>query len=526
MLMATALAVGLYRVDATGPLWPDAPRYANAGAMMRDWLASGRLTNPYRFAQRNYAQYPAFSVPFHPPGYPGLTALVFVATGTSYLAARIVVAVCLGGAACAFHAIQRRFGVGARTALATALLLILTPEIARWGRDTMSEIPALAVILAASYLFLRWLDSGRPRDCWAALGTATLAFLCRVTTIGNLPGWFLFAVWTGRGRRLKSPHLIAAMIFYGAVAVGQVKLAARFSRYEVVSDGKGDGLTRVNLAYFSHCLPEILTWGTSLAGLAGLVCAVGFGRRTPAGRFWLSWLLGYTVFKLLVATTFETRHFLGALPAFAGLAACLFGDVVPVWTARGVGPPIIALGVLLNLHFLAALPRGVVGYQDVAAGLAARVRSGNVLLACPQDQELIFRYRARVPGSKRVFVRSDRTLAVRLAEYARVAPRILARRPEDVLEAVRRGRIRYLVTSEPLDSTRDSRYEEMVLAHQTAVSRPDLFAPSGRYPLLVQFGGAGARYRVWIWTYLGALPDGPGELPVVIPTARLILKPS
>jgi hypothetical protein len=36
-----------------------------------------------------------------------------------------------------------------------------------------------------------------------------------------------------------------------------------------------------------------------------------------------------------------------------------------------------------------------VGYGEVARLLAIRGRPGNVLLACPEDQELIFRYKNR-----------------------------------------------------------------------------------------------------------------------------------
>ena len=90
-LMALTLAIGLYRVGETGPMWPDDPRYANAGAMVHDWLRSGEWLHPYAFAQRNYAQYPGFSVPYHPPGYPGMLGVYFLLTGVGHVAARMFV---------------------------------------------------------------------------------------------------------------------------------------------------------------------------------------------------------------------------------------------------------------------------------------------------------------------------------------------------------------------------------------------------------------------------------------------------
>jgi hypothetical protein len=56
------------------------------------------LTRPYEFAVRNYARYPAFSIPYH-PGVSGLLGLFFVVTGVSYGSARLFVGLCLGVAA-------------------------------------------------------------------------------------------------------------------------------------------------------------------------------------------------------------------------------------------------------------------------------------------------------------------------------------------------------------------------------------------------------------------------------------------
>src|SRR5262245_42674136 len=70
LLLAVALFLGTHQAAQTGALWPDGPRYSNAAAMIHDWLVSGELLHPYEFAKRNYCQYPAFNIPFHPPLYP------------------------------------------------------------------------------------------------------------------------------------------------------------------------------------------------------------------------------------------------------------------------------------------------------------------------------------------------------------------------------------------------------------------------------------------------------------------------
>ena len=151
VLLAIAISIGIYNVAGSGQLWPDASQYANAGAMIHDWLLSGELLHPYEFAKKNYAQYPAFHLPYHPPIYPGLLGVFFVATGTSYFSARLFVALCLGVAGCSFYGILRVMEARRAGAFACATLLLTLPELAFWARDAMSEIPALALILAGSF---------------------------------------------------------------------------------------------------------------------------------------------------------------------------------------------------------------------------------------------------------------------------------------------------------------------------------------------------------------------------------------
>ena len=59
---------------------------------------------------------------------------------------------------------------------------------------------------------------------------------------------------------------------------------------------------------------------------------------------------------------------------------------------------LLVLSVGVNLYHDSWLPHGVVGYDQFAHLLAQQTRSGNVLLACPEDQDLIFRYGLPCPS--------------------------------------------------------------------------------------------------------------------------------
>jgi hypothetical protein len=409
-----------------------------------------------------------------------------------------------------------------------SLLFLTTPGIAHWSRDTMSEVPSLVFALAGTALFLAWLRQGGAWRCWLAFALALVGFFSRVTMAGILPGWFLFALAIGKGRQMLSRHVILSAAGYLSASVAWVSFAARFSRFEMAADGKSEGFSSRNLDFFVEVMPEILVWGTVLAGLAGLVCLICCGKKAAAGLFWACWLLSYFGFKLAMPTTSEPRHFFAAFPAFAGLAACLFafqdGESRPASPARRVLPLVGVAGALVvNLYFLWQIPAGVIGYDAPARRLAELDRQGNVLLACWEDQEIIFRYRTWPSAVKRRMVRADRTLAIRVADYARRDPEIRAHTHEDVLDIIYRGRIRYVVTCTPTEAKKDDRTEEMILAHDTIVSRPDRFALVGAYPVLIQFGGRGRSGQLHLWENKGELPDTPSELPVEIPTARMVI---
>jgi hypothetical protein len=125
-------------------------------------------------------------------------------------------------------------------------------------------------------------------------------------------------------------------------------------------------------------------------------------------------------------------------------------------------------------------------------------------------------------------VRADRTLAIRLSDYAQTAPVMLADRQDDVLHALRRVRARYVVTCTPRRPDDRLPYlltEEMLATERLMEARPDLFAHRGAFPLLIEFERPGWNWALHVWEYRGDLPSGPGEYSVVIPTADLTLTP-
>jgi hypothetical protein len=446
----------------------------------------------------------------------------FLVVGVSYEAGRTAVALFWAVAGVVFYRLNRELGVGPGAAYAAGLVLITTPQLAIWSRDTMSDLPSLTPLFGAAWFWLRWLRSNRPVDGVLAFVLAEVAFFFRVTTAGALPGLLLFALFEPGWTRRRVRWVVGGGLAYLVVNAEWVAFAATYSSHELTADGKGSVSIGRATEYFVACLPGILSGGTAALAAVGLVAGLrpGPGRRVVG--FWLAWLASYTAFKIAVPTSDEVRHFLTAVPAFAGLAAVAL-PTGSLWR-RVIAGGMVAAAVAGNLYVLSSCPLGVVGYRPVGELLARSDKPGNVLLACHEDQYLIFRYRASDPICDWYLIRSDRTLAVRVSDYAGVAPRILATTPADVIDLIRKGKVRYVVVS----SDPTNRPQEMRLVDETVRGRPELFRPVDTFPLLVRYvdhihASAGGDVRVW--EFLEPVSGGPPDISVVIPTAGLVFRP-
>lgn len=537
ILLSAALLIGCFGLPDSGALWPDSPLYLNAGIMMGDWLRSGDWFNPLEFAINRYAQYPAFHMPFHPPVYPGLLGVWFSFFGTSYTAARVFIAILFGVMGCFFFAILRLNQTERLGALSCSLLLLSLPEAAHWARDTSSEIPALAFVMAATYCFLLWLRSNNPLLCVAAFAIAELAFLSRVASAGIILIWIFSLLIGKRFSKLFSRPFIGLGLLYLIVNFAWVLFVARFAKYEVgatsAAQNQNFSTQLQNLfdtiIFYSLSLPEMVGWGTLLAAICGVAFAV---RRSTWGSstfLWAPWLVGSAGFLLALRLIPEQRYFIFVLPAFPALVASMFQKVVKRNRQVWLTILIVGIAIAANLYQARNLPRGLIGYEPIANELAKSNSSGNILSVTWQSQDFIFRYQAADPITRRDVIRGDRTLAIRLSTYGgfsgglSVPPVVLAQTAEDVLEIIRLGRIRYVLTYVPESSDQGDLTDEMKFMHMVAQSLPQYFLLKQQYPLNTDFQGEGHLGQVYLWEYLGEIPSGPSELPVHVPTAEMQL---
>ena len=283
-VVATSFALGslvaLWNVAGTGHLWPDSPRYAMAGAMLHDFEASGRWHQPLDFARDHYAHYPAFNIPYHPPGYPLALSIWFWVFGISVVSARVFVAVFWVTAGLLYYAVNRELRLNRTAAFYGNVVFLLTPQLAVWSRDSLSEVPSLVPMFAAVLFWLRWLRTGRWWDLAGAFAFAEAAFFFRVSTAAMLPALALFGFIVRGYTKKKLLVAFAGAAVYLVLNVLWVKFAASYASFEVAADGKGQPSFEKFSKYLRDCLPGIVAGGTALLAAVGAIVG-GF---VPANR--------------------------------------------------------------------------------------------------------------------------------------------------------------------------------------------------------------------------------------------------
>ncbi len=157
--------------------YPDADRILMDGVFIHDFLRDLPLTGIYDYTINYYAQYPALSIGYRPPFFPFVEAIFNLAFGLNVWSSRLaILAFALVGFSSWFFLVRRIFNT--TTALASSLLLMSLPFVARWGWYTMGELPLLSMTMLTCYLFYRYVETDNTR----------FLFACAVS--------FVLSVWT------------------------------------------------------------------------------------------------------------------------------------------------------------------------------------------------------------------------------------------------------------------------------------------------------------------------------------------
>lgn len=323
-LTSLALAVGIGMLSMRGAfesdvVHTDAARHAMNGALIHDWVRSGRIMEPVEYAKAYYARMPAVSIPYHPPMFPLIEAFLYGVFGVNVVVARVAVAICVS--VCAL--LIMRIIVGQYDNLALAIVTIITffslGDSLIVSSDVMLEFPALAFAVAA-LTFVR-LDDGnwRLRDglLFAALGGLAVWTKQHAVFVGLVPTIYL--VLTRHWTLLLGKTYWISMSLFSALVYALLKTIPAGGGVGGTSQVLGSSLYATlsrTLEFYPRAYFEML------GIIPGAVCALAFivllvkrlSTRQPShSDLMLSWALA-VIGMVLILKQFSSRYIIYALP--------------------------------------------------------------------------------------------------------------------------------------------------------------------------------------------------------------------
>jgi hypothetical protein len=328
-ITAVVLTLALAQALAWQPSEPffnnDETRHVMTGVFFRDLLHDLPLAGPpgpRAYTVDYYLQYPALGLMVWPPLFHGIEGAFMLAFGTSFLAARALLAL-FSALACLylFRLVRRTHDTF--TASATVLLFGLSPLVFQLSRHVMLEMPALAFFLAAAYHFLRYLDAGRRRDVFFAAAAAAGLALTRF----DGPCLILFFLFSLAGLRrfdvLRRREVwLAAFLALAVVLPVYGPLLAGFGHAHLLLTVQGGANTEAAsrglleaLTFYPRSLGTQVGWLTLAPALLGLLAALGPARRRACWPYLALAAATYLTFTPLAEL--QVRHTIYWVPAFA-----------------------------------------------------------------------------------------------------------------------------------------------------------------------------------------------------------------
>lgn len=262
---------------ATSPMdgsfgWSDAPRHALNGLLVKDMVTRGWSRGFLTYAFDYYVQYPSLTIFFYPPLFYAINSLSYALLGEAHWVAQLTVALHYFMMGAGMYVLARKW-LDLPQATICALLLMVAPVNASWGRQVMLEVPSMAFLVWSAVFLTGYLESGRKRDFKAAVVIWVLGLYTKLNVIFFLP--VIFAAWLLKNGfpaiRSRGFWKLAAYIALGILPLVIHQLI--FGAHNVMNALGAPDIERTRFSlenwlwFFSH-LPSIAGWGMTILFLA------------------------------------------------------------------------------------------------------------------------------------------------------------------------------------------------------------------------------------------------------------------
>lgn len=426
-----------YNVDET--------QHAVTGLFVADLLRDHPVTHPVQYTYQYYAQYPALSGVLHwPPLFYLFEGFSFLLLGPTVLAARLTV-VMFSLLGLTFWFVMLWELQDEWMAAAASLMLALLPSILLFEKTVMLEIPCLALSLATTYFWVRYLLRHSGGDIYWFAIFASAALLTKQNAVYLLP-FCLLSGLAVRGWRMffEIPVLRAAAICAILIAPFYSLVYALHWKTIAMDLTEKGGPSSHRISFYWLAVKNQVGWTLLLLAMLGIITNRWWDRPKVLAIF-LSWIAAcYGTFTLIGHR--EPRYVLYLIPPFVYFA---FGPLLsyfrnPPLRTAGAAIAVLLLGGNLATAWSFHRPY-VAGFQTAAMCVTSASKSGIILYDGPLAGNFIFFVRAN--DSQRRF------LILRKALYAtqlkdRGGYEELVHSPAEIEQLIRQDGVRFVVVSE------------------------------------------------------------------------------
>jgi hypothetical protein len=391
------------------------------------------------------------------------------------------------------------------------MLFATLPYMAEFGQSVLSEMTAIACVLAAMNALMRFRRTGRVRDYLLLVVLAVVSLAARQLAVFMFPAYALLLLRDNGWRQFRQPKILIPTVI-GIGLLGIVVVATL-----ILSPFNVEAIRRVLAGTSGHAttaglmaiiVREQLHPALFVLTLAGIAWALLDGDRRALVP--IAWMLSVMLGVIFVTGPLEpARYSILAVPAYCLAGASLWARARSRTAMAIVTSAIAAASAWQAVGALAVRPVGAHGYEEAARYVVEHNQAPTVLYTGVVDTGyFVFFVRKHDAERRFVVLRSDKILTTSRMGHLSVEDRITDR--PQIYDTLRQFGTRYVVIEDIASGTTviDWLRDELRTAH---------FAERQRFPIDTR----DRRLRgadVVVYEYLEATPPArDAEIDVKLP---------
>lgn len=393
---------------------PDSWSHAMNGVYLLDLAKEMPLGRFWDFTLNYYAKYPAITLPYHPPGFPLVEAILFALFGISAIVARFAAVICAIVAVVSWYKLVRATH-NSTLALVSGLLIISNSAVAAMSRQVMLEVPALAVMVLSVYFLHKAVESSSRANLywWAISASASVWF--KQTTAFVLPMSITYFLLRMRRfqQSFKSILLSIGIIFVLLIPIAYVTWHfARFAVVQVVASTQYSGfekLSAANWTLYLHLIPKLVPAPVWVLAIISIVLISWRGRykRHLVYLLWFVWAyvaISYTSIK-------SNRYAFFLIPPIY-LFACSIVDEIKIRVKGIRASTLLLVCACLVQCGLAYRVHGPLlgGFEEAARFIVQNWKGQTVVVSMYSHGNFTFNVRKLDPSGRVTVLRAEKVI--------------------------------------------------------------------------------------------------------------------